>query len=45
MNIFPAVDLFDGMAVRLLHGDYEKMTVYSKDPLKKALEFRYAGAE
>ncbi len=45
MNIFPAVDLYDGMAVRLLHGDYDKMTVYSKDPIEKAREFRDAGAE
>lgn len=45
MNIFPAVDLYDGLAVRLLRGDYEKMTVYSKDPLEKAREFKDAGAE
>ena len=29
MIIFPAIDLYEGSAVRLLKGDYDKMTVYS----------------
>ena len=45
MNIFPAVDLFDGKAVRLLKGDYQKMTVYSENPLEIAKDFENSGAE
>ena len=28
MNIFPAIDIYNGCAVRLYKGDYSKMTVY-----------------
>ncbi len=45
MKIFPAIDLYDGKAVRLTYGEYEKMTVYSHRPVEKALEFRSQGAE
>ncbi len=45
MNIFPAIDLYGGKAVRLLKGDYSNMTVYSDDPPAKAEEFADAGAE
>ncbi len=45
MKIFPAVDLYDGKAVRLRRGEYDKMTVYSDDPAEKAAEFRDKGAE
>ena len=45
MNIFPAIDLFEGKAVRLFKGDYNQMTVYSKEPEKVALYFRECGAE
>lgn len=44
MNIFPAIDLYEGKAVRLLKGDYNKMTVYSANPLKVAEDFEKAGA-
>ena len=44
MNIFPAIDLYEGKAVRLLKGDYDKMTVYSDNPLEIALAFKAAGA-
>ena len=44
MKIFPAVDVFGGKAVRLYHGDYEKMTVYG-DPDRFAREFAREGAE
>ena len=33
MKLFPAIDLRDGKAVRLYQGDYDQMTVYSRDPL------------
>lgn len=45
MNLFPAIDLYTGWAVRLYKGDYNQMTVYSKEPLAVAQSFRAAGAE
>jgi len=44
MLIFPAIDLYDGKAVRLYKGDYQNMTVYSESPLSVALDFVAAGA-
>lgn len=44
MLIFPAIDLYEGKAVRLLRGDYAKMTVYSDDPAAVARDFRAQGA-
>lgn len=45
MNIFPAIDLYEGKAVRLFKGDYNQMTVYSEQPEKVALYFKECGAE
>ncbi len=45
MYIFPAIDLYEGKAVRLLRGEYDKMTVYSENPIEIALEFQRAGAK
>ena len=45
MYILPAIDLVDKKAVRLYKGDYEKMTVYSDDPVSVAGDFEAAGAE
>jgi phosphoribosylformimino-5-aminoimidazole carboxamide ribotide isomerase len=44
MILFPAIDLFEGKAVRLFQGDYAQMTVYSENPVEVALDFRQAGA-
>ena len=44
MLIFPAIDLYDGKAVRLYKGDYSQMTVYSENPSELAEAFRAAGA-
>ena len=44
MFIFPAIDLFEGKAVRLYKGDYAQMTVYNDDPLSVAKDFAAAGA-
>ncbi|MCL2126389.1 MAG: 1-(5-phosphoribosyl)-5-[(5-phosphoribosylamino)methylideneamino]imidazole-4-carboxamide isomerase [Oscillospiraceae bacterium] len=44
MIIYPAIDLFEGKAVRLVGGDYGQMTIYSEDPASVACEFRDAGA-
>jgi len=45
MKIFPAIDLRDGKVVRLLKGDYDKMTVYGEDPVAQAKAFEAQGAE
>lgn len=45
MIILPAIDMFDKKAVRLFKGDYEKMTVYSDNPIEIALDFKASGAE
>ncbi len=44
MYIFPAIDLYEGKAVRLLKGEYEKMTVYSENPPEIAQDFEKCGA-
>ncbi len=44
MIIFPAIDLFEGKAVRLFKGDYAQMTVYSHNPAEIALDFKKSGA-
>ena len=44
MLIFPAVDLYEGKAVRLFKGDYNQMTVYNDKPWEVALDFKNQGA-
>ena len=44
MNIFPAIDIVGGKAVRLFKGDYAQMTVYNDNPLEVAKDFENAGA-
>ena len=44
MYIYPAIDLYDGKAVRLYKGDYAQMTVYSENPAEVARDFAAAGA-
>ena len=43
MLIYPAIDLFEGKAVRLFKGDYAQMTVYSENPPEIALDFKACG--
>ena len=45
MLIFPAIDLYEGKAVRLYKGNYDEMTVYSTDPVSVARGFKAQGAE
>ena len=45
MNIFPAIDIYNGCAVRLYKGDYDQMTVYSDDPGSFAASFEEKGAK
>lgn len=44
MILFPAIDLSDGKAVRLVRGDYNRKTVFSDDPLSVARDFVACGA-
>lgn len=44
MILFPAIDLFEGKAVRLFKGDYAQMTVYSDHPEEIAKDFTACGA-
>ena len=45
MILLPAIDLYEGKAVRLFKGDYNQMTVYNENPLSQAKEFEKCGAE
>lgn len=45
MIIFPAIDMYEGKVVRLLKGNYNKMTVYSENVVEKAVEIESLGAE
>ena len=45
MILFPAIDLYEGMAVRLFKGDYAQMTVYSNNPIEIARDFEKQGAK
>ena len=44
MILFPAIDLFEGKAIRLFRGDYTQMTVYSEHPEEIAKDFAACGA-
>lgn len=44
MILFPAIDLYEGKAVRLYKGDYEQMTVYSERPWETGRDFVSCGA-
>ena len=44
MIIYPAIDLYEGKAVRLIRGDYAQMTVYSDNPVETAMGFKNCGA-
>ncbi|MET0545621.1 MAG: 1-(5-phosphoribosyl)-5-[(5-phosphoribosylamino)methylideneamino]imidazole-4-carboxamide isomerase [Caulobacterales bacterium] len=45
MIIFPAIDLKNGEAVRLMHGKFDEITVYEKDPAVAAKRFHDYGFE
>ena len=44
MLIFPAIDLYEGKAVRLYKGDYAQKTVYNDNPLEVIEDFKKCGA-
>jgi len=43
MNFYPAIDLINKECVRLEKGDFQKKTVFNKDPLKQAQLFEKKG--
>ena len=45
MNVIPAIDLKNGLCVRLMQGRKSDVTVYNDDPVAVAKEFAAAGAE
>ncbi|MCC5974322.1 MAG: 1-(5-phosphoribosyl)-5-[(5-phosphoribosylamino)methylideneamino]imidazole-4-carboxamide isomerase [Rubellimicrobium sp.] len=45
MILYPAIDLKDGQAVRLVHGEMDRATVFNDDPAAQARAFVAAGAE
>ena len=44
IELFPAIDLRGGRAVRLVQGDYDRETVYGDDPVAVAASFVEQGA-
>jgi phosphoribosylformimino-5-aminoimidazole carboxamide ribotide isomerase len=45
MILYPAIDILDGNAVRLVKGDFDAKKVYDEDPLDAARGWVQAGAE
>ena len=45
MILYPAIDLKDGQAVRLVHGEMDRATVFSDDPAAQAQVFVDAGCQ
>lgn len=45
MIIYPAIDLKDGFAVRLLHGDFNQVTRYDDNPAHRLAAFAAEGAQ
>ena len=43
MKIIPAIDILNGKCVRLLKGNYSKVTEYNNDPLTQVNIFKKAG--
>jgi phosphoribosylformimino-5-aminoimidazole carboxamide ribotide isomerase len=43
--LYPAIDILDGSAVRLVKGDFAAKKVYDEDPLSAARTWTQAGAE
>jgi phosphoribosylformimino-5-aminoimidazole carboxamide ribotide isomerase len=44
MNLYPAIDMLGGKAVRLVKGDFDARKVYDEDPLSAASGWVQAGA-
>ncbi|MEO2057413.1 MAG: 1-(5-phosphoribosyl)-5-[(5-phosphoribosylamino)methylideneamino]imidazole-4-carboxamide isomerase [Thermoleophilia bacterium] len=44
IELYPAIDLRDGAAVRLVQGDFDRTTVFNDDPVAQARAFAREGA-
>jgi phosphoribosylformimino-5-aminoimidazole carboxamide ribotide isomerase len=44
MELIPAIDIRNGRCVRLLHGDFDKETVYDANPIDLAQSYHSVGA-
>ena len=44
IELYPAIDLRDGAAVRLVQGDFARSTVFNEDPVAQAQDFAREGA-
>ena len=44
MRVVPAVDIRGGLCVNLVQGDFARETVFSRDPVAQAVEWRRRGA-
>ena len=44
MNLYPAIDLYEGKAVRLKRGDFKNITVYSQHPEEMAQKWAEQGS-
>ncbi|OGX11943.1 MAG: 1-(5-phosphoribosyl)-5-[(5-phosphoribosylamino)methylideneamino]imidazole-4-carboxamide isomerase [Omnitrophica bacterium RIFOXYB12_FULL_50_7] len=45
MNLYPAIDIYEGKVVRLTQGDYNSCIVYSRDPTATAKIWEEEGAK
>ena len=45
MILYPAIDLKDGLCVRLFKGDMSEATIFNDDPGAQAVAFEATGAE
>ena len=45
MKLYPAIDLYEGKAVRLYKGEYRQMTVYNENPVAVAMDLEAAGSQ
>jgi phosphoribosylformimino-5-aminoimidazole carboxamide ribotide isomerase len=45
VRLYPAIDILDGTAVRLVKGDFDARQTYASDPLSAAAAWAQAGAE
>ncbi|MHA1107988.1 MAG: 1-(5-phosphoribosyl)-5-[(5-phosphoribosylamino)methylideneamino]imidazole-4-carboxamide isomerase [Alphaproteobacteria bacterium] len=43
MILYPAIDLKDGVCVRLLRGEMDRATIFNADPVQQARDFAAAG--
>jgi phosphoribosylformimino-5-aminoimidazole carboxamide ribotide isomerase len=43
VKLYPAIDLKDGLCVRLLRGDMTRATIFNTDPAQQAASFQEAG--